>query len=281
MLCWRGAPKHPPPPARPALSSSSRRAVRGRPPTRSAKAGTPAGAWEPLTLRFPEAVQIEVADAEESHAQEALGATDRKGSGRKETNSPRLQSPQSGGLPGPGHTTTAPTSEPPPGATVPPGLRRPGRPRVGSRRGYSGWASRGSHSRRPGLSQLDIAICLWRQLHSKFTPFFPPHPHPRASRSRPCSGPMSAQGCSAQKLAIRGLGTECEADAQRSEIPAVSELEAFAALNFANEISPDPHPFLPEFFPCAQRGSRGLKALAREPLWFRTKPPLSSPPPEL
>lgn len=116
MLCWRGAPKHPPPPARPALSSSSRRAVRGRPPTRSAKAGTPAGAWEPLTLRFPEAVQIEVADAEESHAQEALGATDRKGSGRKETNSPRLQSPQSGGLPGPGHTTTAPTSEPPPGS---------------------------------------------------------------------------------------------------------------------------------------------------------------------
>lgn len=120
-----------------------------------------------------------------------------------------------------------------------------------------------------------------RQLHSKFTPFFPPHPHPRASRSRPCSGPMSAQGCSAQKLAIRGQGTECEAVAQRSEIPAVSELEAFAALNFANEISPDAHPFRPEFFPCAQRGSRGLKALAREPLWFRTKPPLSSPPPEL
>lgn len=176
------------------LSSSSRRAVRGRPPTRSAEAGTPAGAWEPLTLRFPEAVQIEVADAEESHAQEALGATDRKGSGRKETNSPRLQSPQSGGLPGPGHTTTAPTSEPPPGATVPPGLRRPGRPRVGSRRAYGGWASRGSHSRRPGLSQLDLAICLWPaatlQVHSLLSspPSPKSEPEPTLFRPNECPG---------------------------------------------------------------------------------------------
>lgn len=156
---------------------------------------------------------------------------------------------------------TAPTPEPPRepqllqacgglpvpelGAAVP----RPGWPPWG--RPLAAWPLPGGHRDLPRAAAK-------LQVHSLL-----PSPDPGGSRSRPRSGPVSAQGCSAQKLAAPkgpcGLGTECEAAALRLEIPAVSELAAVAALNSANEISPGPHPFRPAFSPCSQGVSRGVR----------------------
>lgn len=73
---------------------------------------------------------------------------------------------------------------------------------------------------RPGRSQLDVAIGLWLpQLSSKFTPFFPPQP---ASRRQPEPTPLAPTVPRDVLLAApkgpRGLGTEFEAAALRSEI---------------------------------------------------------------
>lgn len=112
-----------------------------------------------------------------------------------------------------------------PGATAPQGPRSPPCPGSGSR----GRRSRAALAR-ARLSRLDLAMDLWPQLNSKVHSLLPSRRSQPRSKPAACRSRLEAHGSRRN----RGPGTECEAAALSSEIPAASELAAAASLNFTN-----------------------------------------------